>query len=53
MTPVIEFYLCCGVQDNGLNLLGVSSYPQLVIKAAVVIVAVLISKNRRRTLLVK
>jgi hypothetical protein len=39
--------------DNGLNLLGVSSYPQLVIKGAVVIVAVLISQNRGRTLLVK
>jgi ribose transport system permease protein len=41
------------ILDNGLNLLGVSSYPQLVIKGAVVIVAVLISQNRRRTLLVK
>ena len=41
------------ILDNGLNLLGVSSYPQLVIKGAVVIGAVLISQNRRRTLLVK
>jgi ribose transport system permease protein len=41
------------ILDNGLNLLGVSSYPQLVIKGAVVIAAVLISQNRRTTLLVK
>lgn len=41
------------ILDNGLNLLGVSSYPQLVIKGAVVIGAVLISQNRRQTLLVK
>jgi ribose transport system permease protein len=41
------------ILDNGLNLLGVSSYPQLMIKGAVVIAAVLISQNRRQTLLVK
>jgi ribose transport system permease protein len=41
------------ILDNGLNLLGVSSYPQLVIKGAVVIAAVLISQNRRQNLLVK
>jgi ribose transport system permease protein len=41
------------ILDNGLNLLGVSSYPQLVIKGAVVIGAVLISQNRRPTMLVK
>jgi ribose transport system permease protein len=41
------------ILDNGLNLLGVSSYPQLVIKGAVVIAAVLISQNRRESLLIK
>jgi len=41
------------ILDNGLNLLGVRSYPQLVIKGAVVIAAVLISQNRRQTLLIK
>jgi ribose transport system permease protein len=41
------------ILDNGLNLLGVSSYPQLVIKGAVVIAAVLISQNRRQSLLIK
>jgi ribose transport system permease protein len=41
------------ILDNGLNLLGVSSYPQLVIKGAVVIAAVLISQNRRQSLFIK
>jgi ribose transport system permease protein len=41
------------ILDNGLNLLGVSSYPQLVIKGAVVIAAVLISQNRRQSLLIR
>jgi ribose/xylose/arabinose/galactoside ABC-type transport system permease subunit len=41
------------ILDNGLNLLGVSSYPQLVIKGLVVIAAVLISQNRRQSLLIK
>jgi ribose transport system permease protein len=41
------------ILDNGLNLLGVSAYPQLVIKGAVVIAAVLVSQNRRQSLLIK
>jgi ribose transport system permease protein len=41
------------ILDNGLNLLGVSSCPQLMIKRAVVIAAVLISQNRGQSLLIK
>jgi len=45
--------LIIAILDNGLNLLGVSAYPQLVIKGAVVIVAVLVSQNRRQSMLIK
>jgi ribose transport system permease protein len=45
--------LIIAILDNGLNLLGVSAYPQLVIKGAVVIVAVLVSQNRRQSVLIK
>lgn len=39
--------------DNGLNLMGVNQYTQMVIKGAVVIAAVLISQERRGTLVIK
>ena len=45
--------LIIAILDNGLNLLGVSAYPQLVIKGAVVIAAVLVSQNRRQSVLIK
>ncbi len=45
--------LIIAILDNGLNLLGVSAYPQLVIKGAVVIAAVLVSQNRRQNVLIK
>lgn len=45
--------LIISVLDNGLNLLGVSAYPQLVIKGAVVIAAVLVSQNRQQSVLIK
>lgn len=39
--------------DNGLNLMGVNQYTQMVIKGAVVITAVLISQERRGTIVIK
>ena len=39
--------------DNGLNLMGVNQYTQMVIKGAVVVVAVLIGQDRRNTLTIK
>jgi ribose transport system permease protein len=45
--------LIIAILDNGLNLLGVSSYPQLVIKGTVVITAVLISQSRGTGALIK
>ena len=45
--------LIIAILDNGLNLLGVSAYPQLVIKGAVVIAAVLVSQNRQQSVLIK
>ncbi|HXM05473.1 MAG TPA: ABC transporter permease [Chthoniobacterales bacterium] len=45
--------LIIAILDNGLNLLGVSSYPQLVIKGTVVIAAVLISRSHISGLLIK
>jgi ribose transport system permease protein len=45
--------LIIAILDNGLNLLGVSAYPQLVIKGAVVIAAVLVSQNRPQSVLIK
>ncbi|MBV9273270.1 MAG: ABC transporter permease [Verrucomicrobia bacterium] len=45
--------LIIAILDNGLNLLGISSYPQLVIKGTVVITAVLISQSRGTGALIK
>jgi len=45
--------LIISILDNGLNLLGVTAYPQLVIKGAVVIAAVLVSQTRRQGMLIK
>ena len=45
--------LIIAILDNGLNLLGVSAYPQLVIKGAVVIAAVLVSQSRRQSVSIK
>ncbi len=39
--------------DNGLNLMGVNQYTQMVIKGAVVITAVLISQERRGSIVIK
>jgi ribose transport system permease protein len=39
--------------DNGLNLMGVNQYTQMVIKGAVVVVAVLISQDRKKSIVVK
>jgi ribose transport system permease protein len=45
--------LIISILDNGLNLLGVTAYPQLVIKGTVVISAVLVSQTRRQGTLIK
>lgn len=39
--------------DNGLNLMDVNQYTQMVIKGAVVVVAVLISQDRRNSQIIK
>jgi len=39
--------------DDGLNLLGVSDYTQMMVKGAVVILAVLISQDRRKITMMK
>lgn len=39
--------------DNGLNLMGINQYTQMVIKGAVVVVAVLISQDRRNSKIIK
>ena len=39
--------------DNGLNLMGVNQYTQMVIKGVVVVAAVLIGQDRRNSLLIK
>jgi len=39
--------------DNGLNLMGVNQYTQMVIKGAVVVIAVLIGQERGKSLVVK
>lgn len=39
--------------DNGLNLMGVNQYTQMVIKGAVVVVAVLIGQDRRNSAIIK
>jgi ribose/xylose/arabinose/galactoside ABC-type transport system permease subunit len=41
------------ILDDGLNLLGVNQYLQMVIKGAVVIAAVLVSQDRSRAIIVK
>jgi ribose transport system permease protein len=45
--------LIIALLDNGLNLMGVNQYTQMVIKGAVVVAAVLISQNRGRQLIIK
>ena len=45
--------LIIAILDNGLNLLGVSQYTQMVVKGLVVIAAVLVSRDRSRTAVVK
>lgn len=45
--------LIIAILDNGLNLMGVSQYAQMVIKGAVVIVAVLVSQDRLRAAVIK
>jgi ribose transport system permease protein len=45
--------LIIAILDNGLNLMGVSQYTQMMIKGVVVIVAVLISQDRLRSAVVK
>lgn len=39
--------------DNGLNLMGVNQYTQMVIKGAVVVIAVLIGQDRKKSLVIK
>jgi ribose transport system permease protein len=45
--------LIIAILDNGLNLMGVSQYTQMMIKGVVVIVAVLVSQDRLRSVVVK
>jgi len=45
--------LIIAILDNGLNLMGVSQYSQMVVKGVVVIAAVLVSRDRSRTAVVK
>lgn len=45
--------LIIALLDNGLNLMGVNQYTQMVVKGAVVIVAVLISQDRSRQFVIK
>ncbi len=45
--------LIIAILDNGLNLMGVSQYTQMVVKGLVVIAAVLVSRDRSRTAVVK
>jgi ribose/xylose/arabinose/galactoside ABC-type transport system permease subunit len=45
--------LIIAILDNGLNLMGVSQYTQMVIKGAVVVIAVLVSQERLRGAVVK
>jgi ribose transport system permease protein len=45
--------LIIAILDNGLNLMGVSQYTQMMIKGVVVIVAVLVSQDRQRLAVVK
>jgi ribose transport system permease protein len=45
--------LIISVLDNGLNLMGVSQYSQMIVKGAVVIAAVLVSRNSQHAAVVK
>jgi ribose transport system permease protein len=45
--------LIIAILDNGLNLMGVSQYTQMVIKGAVVVASVLVSQDRQRAAVVK
>jgi ribose transport system permease protein len=45
--------LIIAILDNGLNLMGVSQYTQMMIKGVVVVVAVLVSQDRLRSAVVK
>ena len=45
--------LIIALLDNGLNLMGVNQYTQMVVKGMVVVLAVLISQNRGRQLIIK
>ena len=45
--------LIIALLDNGLNLMGVNQYAQMVIKGAVVVVAVLIGQDRGKTSVMK
>jgi ribose transport system permease protein len=45
--------LIIALLDNGLNLMGVNQYAQMMIKGAVVVVAVLVSQGRPRQLVIK
>jgi ribose transport system permease protein len=45
--------LIIAILDNGLNLMGVSQYTQMMIKGVVVIIAVLVSQERLRLAVVK
>jgi ribose transport system permease protein len=45
--------LIIALLDNGLNLMGVNQYTQMMIKGAVVVVAVLITQRRTRQLVIK
>jgi len=45
--------LIIALLDNGLNLMGVNQYTQMMIKGIVVVSAVLISQDRRRGFLIK
>ena len=40
--------LIIGVMNNGLDLMGVSSYYQQIVKGAIIVVAVLIDHSRRK-----
>jgi ribose/xylose/arabinose/galactoside ABC-type transport system permease subunit len=45
--------LIIAILDNGLNLMGVSQYTQMVVKGVVVVAAVLVSQDRIRSAVIK
>jgi ribose transport system permease protein len=45
--------LIIALLDNGLNLMGVNQYTQMMVKGAVVVAAVLVSQTRTRQLVIK